>query len=104
MLKVDNIIPLWRVVFGIRVIRELFYKFLATSYDYSELKVLDWLHPTTFIGLIGLMNKAFKDFLDMFVIVFINDILVYSNDSHQSHPSPDDSAPCIAAAQHAPRS
>ncbi|KAL0546395.1 hypothetical protein IC582_016303 [Cucumis melo] len=34
-----------------------------------------------------LMNKVFKDFLDIFVIVFINDILVYSKTEieHEEH-------------------
>ena len=31
--------------------------------------------PAAFMGL---MNKVFQDYLDRFVIIFINDILVYS--------------------------
>ena len=40
--------------------------------------------PTTFIDL---MNRVFKPFLDCFVIVFIDDILVYSKskEEHERH-------------------
>ena len=40
--------------------------------------------PTTFMDL---MNRVFKDFLDQFVIVFIDDILVYSQSEaeHEHH-------------------
>lgn len=39
---------------------------------------------TTFMDL---MNRVFKDFLDRFVIVFIDDILVYSSseEEHEHH-------------------
>lgn len=40
--------------------------------------------PTTFIDL---MNRVFKPYLDPFVIVFIDDILIYSSTSnnHEQH-------------------
>lgn len=40
--------------------------------------------PTTFMDL---MNWIFKEYLDSFVIVFIDDILVYSqsDEEHQEH-------------------
>ena len=36
---------------------------------------------------IDLMNRVFRDYLDSFVIVFIDDILIYSKneDEHESH-------------------
>ena len=38
--------------------------------------------PTTFIDL---MNRVFRPYLDQFVVVFIDDILVYSIDEHEQH-------------------
>ena len=40
--------------------------------------------PTTFMDL---MNKVFRPYLDQFVVVFIDDILVYSRDEqeHEQH-------------------
>ena len=36
--------------------------------------------PTTFMNL---MNRVFRPYLDQFVVVFIDDILVYSRDEHE---------------------
>ena len=40
--------------------------------------------PAAFMDL---MNRVFKDYLDKFVVVFIDDILVYSKDKveHEKH-------------------
>ena len=40
--------------------------------------------PTAFMDL---MNRVFKDYLDKFIVVFIDDILVYSKDKveHEKH-------------------
>ena len=37
--------------------------------------------PTTFMDL---MNRVFRPYLDKFVVVFINDILVYSKDEQEN--------------------
>ena len=40
--------------------------------------------PAAFMDL---MNRVFKDYLDKFVIIFIDDILIYSksNEEHEKH-------------------
>ena len=39
--------------------------------------------PATFMDL---MNRVFKQYLDLFIIVFINDVLIYSR-SEEKHAS-----------------
>ena len=58
-----------------------------TRYGHYELLVMSFdltNEPATFMSL---MNRVFKQFLDSFVIVFIDDILVYSKSEkeHANH-------------------
>jgi hypothetical protein len=50
------------------------YKFLVMSFRLDNA-------PAYFMGL---MNKVFADFLDTFMVIFIDNILIYSR-SHEEH-------------------
>ena len=53
-------------------------------YGHYEFLVMSICLKNTPAVFIDLMNRVFSDFLDKFVIVFIDDILVYSK-SHEEH-------------------
>ena len=59
---------------------------LRTRYENYEFLFMSFgltIAPTTFMDL---MNRVFKPYIDMFLIVFINDILIYSM-NEEDHPS-----------------
>ena len=55
----------------------------STRYGHYEFVVMSFeliYAPTTFMDL---MNRVFKQYLDLFVIIFIDDILIYSRNEKE---------------------
>ena len=53
-------------------------KVFITQYGHFEFLVMSFVLTNFPIDFIDLMNRVIKQYLNMFIIVFINDILVYS--------------------------
>ena len=58
-----------------------------THYGHYEFLVMSFRLINALTAFMDLMNRVFRDFLDQFMIVFIDDILVYSKneEDHESH-------------------
>ena len=48
-----------------------------TSYDHYEFLVISFELTNTPTAFMDLMNRVFRPFMDQFIVVFIDDILVY---------------------------
>ena len=58
-----------------------------TRYDHYEFLVMPFGLTNALVAFMDMTNRVFKDYLNKFVIVFIDDILVYSQSSeeHEEH-------------------
>jgi hypothetical protein len=58
-----------------------------TQYGHYDYVVMPFVLANTLVAFMDLMNWVFHDFLDQFMVVFIDDILIYSKSlkEHKDH-------------------
>jgi len=52
-------------------------------YGHYEFIVMPFRETNALTAFMDLMNRVFKSYLDMFVVMFIDDILIYSKDREE---------------------
>ena len=62
-------------------------KTFRSRYGHYEFLVMSFSHTNAPAALMDIKNKVFREYLDFFVIVFIDDILIYSKtkEEHEQH-------------------
>ncbi|WMV18735.1 hypothetical protein MTR67_012120 [Solanum verrucosum] len=81
-------IDLWSGYYQLRVKADDIPKMACqTRYGHYEFQLITFSLTNAPATLMDLMNRVFRQYLDMFVIVFIDDILIYlgSEDEHNNH-------------------
>ena len=58
-----------------------------TWYKHFEFKVMPFRLMNVLVEFMDLMHRGFQPYLDQFVVVFVNDILIYamSEEEHEDH-------------------
>ena len=62
---------------------DIFKTTFKTRYGHCEFVVMSFVLTNVSAAFMDLMNRVFKQYLDLFVIVFVDDILIYSRNEEE---------------------